>query len=71
MSKAYRRLQSWTRRLARVLNFEKNEDSGYVNYPIHHTAVIMHHHPTNVTRMISIFEAFIDRATAYSNQGSQ
>ena len=25
----------------------------------------MHHHPTNATRMISIFEAFIDRATAY------
>ena len=39
-----------------VLNIELSEDSGYVNYPIHQTAVITLHHPTNVTRMISILE---------------
>ena len=49
MSKAYRRLHSWTRRLARA-ELRTGKNSGYVNFQVHLTAVIMPHHPTKTDK---------------------
>ena len=49
MSKAYRRLHSWTRRLARA-ELRTNKNSCYVNFQVHRTAVIMPHHPTKTDK---------------------
>ena len=59
MSKAYRRLHSWTRRLARAERRTKQRLWVFVKYPIHQTAVTMLHHRTKVTRTISIMELLL------------
>ena len=41
-----------------VLNFELSKESGYVNHPNHQTTVKMRHHPTMVTRKISILSFY-------------
>ena len=53
MSKAYRRLESWTR------SFELSKDFGFVNYPMHQTAVTMLRRRTKVTRTTSIMELLL------------
>ena len=42
-----------------VQSVELSKDSGFVNYPIHQTAVMMLHHRTKVTRTISIMELLL------------
>ena len=53
-----------------VLNFKLSKDSGYVDCPNHQTTVNMRHDQTIATRMTSILELFIDRVTAYANEGN-
>ena len=43
-----------------VHNFELNKDNGFANYETQHRANLMHP-PANMTHMISIFAALLDR----------